>query len=127
MLHAWIWLARAYQNPDLPVASRLTERALQLARSDGDVDAELVALSQLGRIKVGLGDTDSGLAMIDEAMAAALGGEGNSLDTVVYVCCDMLNACELAVDVQRAAQWCDVADDFIETYGCPFLYAECNR
>jgi ATP/maltotriose-dependent transcriptional regulator MalT len=126
LLHAWIWLARAYQNPDLSAASLLTERALQLARSDGDVDAELVALSQLGRIKVGLGDTDSGLAMIDEAMAAALSGEGTNLDTVVYVCCDMLNACELAVDLQRAAQWCDVADDFVETYGCPFLYAECR-
>ena len=32
--------------------------------------------------------------MIDEAMAAALGGERSSLDTVVYTCCDMLNACE---------------------------------
>ena len=125
-LHAWIWLARAYQNPDLPAARLLTEQALQLARSDGDVDTELVALSQLGRIKVGLGDTDAGLAMIDEAMAAALGGEGSNLDTVVYVCCDMLNACELAVDVERAAQWCDVADDFIESYGSPFLYAECR-
>ena len=87
MLHAWIWLARAYQNPDLPAARLLTEQALQLARSDGDIDTELVALSQLGRIKVGLGDTDAGLAMIDEAMAAALGGEGSNLDTVVYVCC----------------------------------------
>jgi hypothetical protein len=38
----------------------------------------------------------------------------------------MLNACELAVDVRRAAQWCDVADGFIETYGCPFLYPECR-
>ena len=74
MLHAWIWLARAYQNPDLPTANFLAEQALQLARSDRNVDAELVALSQLGRIKVGLGDTDTGLAMIDEAMAAALGG-----------------------------------------------------
>ena len=35
-----------------------------------------------------------GFAMIDEAMAAALGGERSSLDTVVYTCCDMLNACE---------------------------------
>ena len=126
MLHASIWLAQAYQNPDLSTAGLLTEQALQLARSNGDVDTELVALSQLGRIKVERGETDSGLAMIDEAMAAALGGEGSSLDTVVYVCCDMLNACEVAVDVQRAAQWCDVADDFIETYGCPFLYAECR-
>jgi DNA-binding CsgD family transcriptional regulator len=38
----------------------------------------------------------------------------------------MLNACEVATDVERAAQWCRVADGFIEQYGCPFLYAECR-
>ena len=38
----------------------------------------------------------------------------------------MLNACELASDAERAAQWCKVADDFVATYGCPFLYAECR-
>ena len=59
-------------------------------------------------------------------MAAALGGERSDLDTVVYMCCDMLNACELASDVERAAQWCQVADSFVDTYGCPFLYAECR-
>ena len=38
----------------------------------------------------------------------------------------MLNACELADDLERAAQWCQVADEFVATYGCPFLYAECR-
>ena len=59
-------------------------------------------------------------------MAAALAGEASNLDVVVYACCDMLNACELANDVERAAQWCRVTDDFVRTYGCPFLYAECR-
>ena len=59
-------------------------------------------------------------------MAAALAGERSTLDTVVYTCCDMLNACELASDMERAAQWCKVADEFVTTYGCPFLYAECR-
>ena len=53
-------------------------------------------------------------------------GERSTLDTVVYTCCDMLNACELAYYLERAAQWCQVADDFVATYGCPFLYAECR-
>jgi tetratricopeptide (TPR) repeat protein len=26
----------------------------------------------------------------------------------------------------QAARWCEVADDFVQTYGCPFLYAECR-
>ena len=125
-LHAWAWVAHAYRMVDLDGAVALTERALDVATACADVDLELVALSQLGRIRVAMGDTAAGFAMIDEAMAAALGGERSSLDTVVYTCCDMLNACEVATDLQRAAQWCQVADRFIEQYGCPFLYAECR-
>ncbi len=98
----------------------------KVARAAGDVDLELVALAQLGLIRVGKGDVDAGFGLIDEAMAAALAGERSTLDTVVYACCDMLNACELASDIERAAQWCQVADDFVQRYGCPFLYAECR-
>jgi len=125
-LHGWAWVARAYRMPDLAAAEEITERAVEVAQAGGDVDLELVALAQLGLIRVGKGETAAGFALIDEAVAAALAGERSSLDTVVYACCDMLNACELASDVERAAQWCEVADDFVATYGCPFLYAECR-
>ena len=125
-LHGWIWVARAYRMEDLDLAEDLTRRALDVARVAEDVDLELVALAQIGLIQVRRGDTESGLSLLDEAMAAALGGEGSSLSTVVYACCDMLNACEVASDAERAAQWCEVADGFVATYGCPFLYAECR-
>jgi DNA-binding CsgD family transcriptional regulator len=126
LLHAWVWIARAYRMPDLGAAQALTERALALARQGGDVDLELGAMSQLGLIRVGRGDVEDGFALLDEAVAAALAGEPANLDTVVYACCDMLNACELTSDMDRAGQWCAVADRFAETYGCPFLYAECR-
>ena len=125
-LQGWLWVARGYRGPDLDVAEELTERAVEVARGAGDVDLELVALSQLGLIWVGKGQVAEGFALIDEAMAATLAGEGTTLETVVYACCDMLSACELASDIERAAQWCQVADDFVETYGCPFLYGECR-
>ena len=72
------------------------------------------------------GRAAEGLALIDEAMAGTLGGERRRLDTVVFTCCDMLVACDLAGDLQRAVQWCQVADRFIDRYGCPFLYARCR-
>ncbi|MET0910358.1 MAG: LuxR family transcriptional regulator, partial [Ilumatobacteraceae bacterium] len=124
--HAWAWLTRAYRMTDLDAAAALTERALDLARHVGDVNLELVAASQLGLISVGQGETKRGFALIDESMAAALGGEPSDLQTVVYTCCDMLTACALVGDTERAAQWCRVADRFVEAYGCPFLYAECR-
>ena len=111
---------------DLDTAEELTARALDVARAAGDGDLELIALAQLGHVRVGKGDAAGGFALLDEAVAAALAGDRSTLDTVVYTCCDMLNACELADDLERAAQWCQVADDFVATYGCPFLYAECG-
>jgi ATP/maltotriose-dependent transcriptional regulator MalT len=124
--HGWVALARAYRMTDLDAAEVLTERALELGRAAHDGDLELVALSQLGLVRVARGETDAGFALIDESMAAALAGERATLETVVYTCCDMLNACELASDLERATQWCQVADDFVADYGCPFLYAECR-
>ena len=125
-LQGWTAVARAYRMTDLETAQVLTEEAVELARAAEDGDLELVALSQLGLVRVARGDADAGFALIDEAMAAALAGERSTLDTVVYTCCDMLNACELVSDLERATQWCQVADDFVATFGCPFLYAECR-
>jgi ATP/maltotriose-dependent transcriptional regulator MalT len=125
-LHGWVWVARGYRMEDLDTAEELTERAADVARAAGAVDLELVALAQLGLIRVGKGDIEAGFALIDEALAAALAGERSTLDTVVYACCDMLSACELASDIERAGLWCQVADEFVAKYGCPFLYAECR-
>lgn len=59
-------------------------------------------------------------------MAGTLGGEYRRLDTVVFASCTMLAACQLAGDLDRANKWCRVADEFMNTFGCPFLYARCR-
>lgn len=104
-LHGWVWVARGYRMTDLAAAEELTGRAVEVARAADDVDLELVALAQLGLVRVGKGDIEAGFGLIDEAMAAALAGERSTLDTVVYACCDMLSACELVSDLERAVQW----------------------
>src|SRR4029453_8956761 len=104
----------------------LQQRALELARESGDPDLELSALGDLGLSLVTEGRASEGLALIDEAMAGTLGGERRRLDTVVFACCDMLVACDLAGDLQRAVQWCQVADRFIARYGSSFLSARCR-
>jgi len=111
---------------DLTRARVLYERALTAARANGDPDLELSSLSGLGEKLVMSGDVDTGLSLIDEAMAGTLGGECARLDTVVFTSCDMLVACDLANDLERATRWCQVADRFIQEYGCPFLHARCR-
>jgi len=125
-LQGWLWLTRAYVTTDLASSRELAERALAFARETGDVDLELVALSDVGKSLVGLGQVEEGLRLVDEAMAGTLGGERSRLDTVVFASCSMLVACELAADLERATQWCRVTDAFIHQYGCPFLHAECR-
>jgi DNA-binding NarL/FixJ family response regulator len=125
-LAPWVWTTRAYVSPDLAAAVSLNQRALRVARTVGDVDLELCALSGLGEKYVMSGQVQAGLSLIDEAMAGTLGGECSRLDTVVFTSCDMLVACDLANDLERAARWCQVADRFIQDYGCPFLYARCR-
>ena len=125
-MRGWLWVTRAYDTTDLALSRELAERAVEFARGSGDLDLELCALSQLGNTLVAVGRVAEGLALLDEAMAGTLGGESCNLLTVVIASCHMLAACELAGDLERAAQWCRVADAFIRKYGCPFLYASCR-
>lgn len=121
-----VWAARAYATADLDLAVELAGRAHRLGRELGDRDLELLGLSELGRELVAAGKGDEGMPLLDEAMAATLSGECAHLEMVVYASCAMLTACELTADLERAVQWCRAADEFVRTYGCPFLYVECR-
>ncbi len=69
---------------------------------------------------------DEGLALLDEAMAASLGGEGGNFDTVVFTSCNMIGTCVSCAEFERAVEWIRAADRFTEQYGCPFLYVYCR-
>jgi ATP/maltotriose-dependent transcriptional regulator MalT len=125
-LTGWLWLMDGYTSRDPAVQRDLLARALELARETGDVDLELAALADLGLCLVVNGEVPAGLALLDEAMAGTLAGECERLDTVVWASCSMLAACRLIGDRTRAAKWCQAAERFAETYGCPFLQATCR-
>jgi ATP/maltotriose-dependent transcriptional regulator MalT len=125
-MQGWLWLMRGFLSPDPDRAREDLARALEWARGAGDIDLELVALGDLGLALVVAGKPDEGMALLDEAMAGTLAGEYRRLDTVVYTSCNMLAACSHTGDLDRASQWCRVADDFMRDYSCPFLFARCR-
>lgn len=125
-LEGWLQLMEGYLSRDVDAGRVQLEKALHWAQDNGDIDLELLAMSDLGLSLVMAGEAQRGMALLDEAMAGTLAGEYRRLDTVVFATCDMLAACHRLNDLERATRWCNVAEQFMATYGCPFLFARCR-
>lgn len=128
-LAGWVLLARAYSandSGDPSGAAELAGHAVEAARDTGDPDLRLCATAELGAALLASGHVDDGAPLLDQAMAAALAGEGNDLDTVVLVSCRTITACSRSADVRRAMQWIRAADDFHRRYGSTHLYTTCR-
>ncbi|HET6548331.1 MAG TPA: hypothetical protein VFG79_07745, partial [Solirubrobacter sp.] len=125
-LAGWVLLLRAHDTDDPAAAEAWAREARDLAAGCGDSDLELCALSQLGAALVEEGRLEEGVVLLDEAMAGALGGEGERRETVVYACCNMITACSQVSELERVTQWIRAADEFTRRYGAPHLYTNCR-
>ena len=112
--HAELEVHRGQRCANPAEAQRHFERAVEIGKELGDPDSEVRGLNQLGFMKVMGGDLEPGMALLDETMAAAMGGELKDPWAIGATCCSMLFACERISDLQRAAQWCQVVIDFTE-------------
>jgi ATP/maltotriose-dependent transcriptional regulator MalT len=122
----WLDLARSESARDQETAARLAEQALDAAVAASDPDLELRALAQLGLVEVSLGQIESGLTRLDEAMAAVTGGEPASLETFADICCTLVLACERAGDGERTQQWSTVLEEFVRKYDHVVLLGFCR-
>ena len=122
----WLDLARSERLREPDDSARLATSALQVAVETGDIDLELRALAQLGLSEVSSGRLEEGLARLDEAMAAATGGETATLETFADVSCTLMLACERADDGERPKQWAQVFETFARKYDHVALLAFCR-
>ncbi len=122
----WLDLTRSEGVRDPGEAASFASAALDVALVTGDLDLELRALAQLGLAEVSLGESDRGLARLDEAMAAATSGEPATLETFADICCTLMLACERAGDSERPQQWSAVLDDFVRAHDHVTLLAFCR-
>jgi DNA-binding CsgD family transcriptional regulator/tetratricopeptide (TPR) repeat protein len=128
-LNGWVELARAYvanESGDPQEGELHAREALAIARATADSDLELCTKSELGAALMAIGRVEEGTALLDEAMAGALAGEGGDLDTVVLISCRTVASCDRGGDVRRATQWVRAADEFNRRYGSPHLYTTCR-
>ncbi len=122
----WFHQLRGKMSPDAATTARHARQAVEIARRHGDTDLEVWALSEQGRALVSMGQVDEGMAMLDEAVAAATAGEARSFFVVGNACCNMLSACDRAADFVRAVQWCRVVDEFTRRCHFPPIFHFCR-
>jgi DNA-binding CsgD family transcriptional regulator len=127
--HGWLALSRA-ERADAPQdMHRYAEVALEIARRLADADLEAAALIRDGYANVASGSVEAGLTKVDEALAAATGGEVRGLETIGDVVCVGIAACELAADWQRIEQWGKAVEGWIASHDdvavLGFCYACC--
>ena len=118
--------ATAYVTEDPVESEALARQAAEIGRANGHSDLELMAMHAVGQALVQQGRTDEGMALLDEAMAGVIGGEYGDPLTAAQMSCMTMVVCGSCFDLERATQWVQSLQGFIERYGCPFLYAECR-
>lgn len=125
----WLSLTRAERTADPREMRRHALEARVIAERAGDPDLETAALARLGYAEVAEGDVVSGTDKLDEAMAAATGGEVRSLEVIGDVTCVAIAAFELASDWKRIEQWGQVVESWIRSHNhvpvLGFCYACC--
>ena len=127
--HGWLAAfaaAFALDEGDCDAARRLGAEARELGRSLSLVALEMMGLATEGLAMVERGEVRPGMRCLDEASAAALGGEYEEDFPVCWTCCYVIYACERVRDYERAAQWCRKVDEYTERRGIRWVRHVCR-
>jgi DNA-binding CsgD family transcriptional regulator len=101
----WVALARALHAADAGERDRWITAAEKAAGTFRDDDLYFDALAYRGLAMVEAGWVAQGMRRLDEAAAAAYGGEVGSPVVAGEIYCKLMVACETVLDVPRAEQW----------------------
>lgn len=107
-------------------ARSLGAGAAELGRSLGLIDLEMTGLGLEGLALVAQGETAAGMMRLDEATAAAVGGEMTIPNAIGATCCYLIYACVRVRDYDRAIQWCIRVQEFCQQVGWRSLFATCR-
>lgn len=106
---------------DLESALSLATRAHGVGSEVGDPDLKALTLHDVGRAMVASGNVDEGMALLDEAMVAAVAGELGMLATG-RIYCNMVDICEQLADYRRARDWTEAARRWCDRAGSDSVF-----
>lgn len=95
-----------YNAEDPEVLKRAAAEAIAASRHSGDTDTAIVARALEGLALVSESRVAEGMKRLDEAAAAARGGELHEGIWNLAILCFLIDACERVGDLGRAAEWC---------------------
>jgi DNA-binding CsgD family transcriptional regulator len=123
-----VWEARLalIGRQDAAEGARLAEESMRLARESNCPDVEVLATAMTGLALVMNAQPDQGLALLDEAAAAALGGDISDPYAAGLTCCYLISACDRIRDYDRAAQWCARLREFSTRQRFAILMTTCR-
>ena len=127
-LQGWLALCRAVAANDAnepTAAESLARGALDVARSTGDADLELCALSEVGTALVQAGKVGEGTALFDEAMAGG-GRRGRAAGDRGVRGLPVDHRVQPGAQIERAMQWIRATEGFTRRYGALHLYTTCH-
>lgn len=124
--HGWVAVERANTAATVDEQIAYARRALAIARTEADGDLEVLALSVLGRGEVSSGRQDAGMALLEEAMAAASAGRVGNVHTLGSAYCNLVVACTGVGDWERAREWCELVDEFALSHDAAPLLGSCR-
>jgi class 3 adenylate cyclase len=129
MAHAWLALLRIaeamFLRGDLDYAIERADEAIALARKLGVPDVEAQALSLKGSAMVSKGDWEAGMALVDQATAAATSGELD-IRSASNVYCSTMSCCTMMGDYRRAGEWTEEADRWMQRHSVTGYPGECK-
>lgn len=129
-LHGWVALGRgmiaAVYDKDTATAVELSEEARAIGRAQQDIHLEMMGTGQAGLSMVLAGKVKEGMPLLDEAVAAALGGELSDLSIITNTCCYMLMACHRVRDYERAVQWAHRTMDHCRDWADRSTFSYCR-
>jgi class 3 adenylate cyclase len=118
---------------DYDEAFRQGKTAEEIGKRFSDRSLEIRGIQRQGAALLEKGEVAEGKLLLDEASAAALGGELDPYSTLV-VYCNTIGACREVSDFDSAAQWTDRASQFCDANSmsafpgmCRVNYAEVMR
>ena len=127
---AYVPFVRAYmallaQHDPLTAISSASE-AVRIAKEVGAVDVEVLSVALGGLALVASGRVAEGMARLDAAAAAAVGGEMTDADSIETVCCFVIDACKRVRDLERANEWCLRVREIAHRFGDRQMFTVCR-